>query len=105
MVYYKDGKQETKCAMTEKVVNITVPVKADILLSLKETKDEFVADLLYSTALTLFRKGKLSLGKAAELAGYDRIGFIEKLQKEKEFIFDYTEEEINEIFEDSEKLP
>lgn len=91
--------------MTEKVVNITVPVKADILLSLKETKDEFVVDLLYSTALTLFRKRKLSLGKAAELAGYDRLGFIEKLQKEKEFIFDYTEEEINEIFEDSEKLP
>ena len=90
--------------MTEKFVDISFPVKENILLSLKETKDEFIKEILFSTALALYRKRRLSLGKAAELAGYDRIGFIEKLQREKEFIFDYTDEEMDEIFEDSDKL-
>jgi len=90
--------------MTERVIDISFPVKENILLSLKETKDEFIREILFSTALSLYRKRRLSLGKAAELAGYDRIGFIEKLQREKEFIFDYTDEDMDEIFEDSERL-
>ncbi len=90
--------------MTERVIDISFPVKENILLSLKETKDEFIREILFSTALSFYRKRRLSLGKAAELAGYDRIGFIEKLQREKEFIFDYTDEDMDEIFEDSERL-
>ncbi len=90
--------------MTKRVVNISFPVKENILLSLKVTKDEFVKDAMFSTALSLYRKRRLSLGMAAELAGYDKIGFIEKLQKEREFIFDYTDEEVDEIFEDAKKL-
>ena len=54
--------------------------------------------------LFFYRKRKLSLGKAAELAGYSRIEFIEKLQIENEDVFDYNEEEIDEIFEDSKKI-
>jgi predicted HTH domain antitoxin len=61
-------------------------------------------ETLFSAALVLYRKRKLSLGKAAELAGYDKIEFIEKLQQEEEFIFDYTDEEIDEIYEDAEKI-
>ena len=59
---------------------------------------------LFFAALVLYRKRKLSLGKAAELAGYNKIEFIEKLREEEEFIFDYTDEEINEICEDAEKI-
>lgn len=90
--------------MTERVTHISFPVKENILLSLKETKDEFIKGILFSAALSLYRKERLSLGKAAELAGYDRIGFIEKLQRENEFVFDYTDEEMDEIFEDSDRL-
>lgn len=97
-------RNESEVKMTERVIDISFPVKENILLSLKETKDEFIREILFSTALSLYRKRRLSLGKAAELAGYDRIGFIEKLQREKEFIFDYTDEDMDEIFEDSERL-
>ena len=90
--------------MADKVVNISFPVKEKILLSLNETKDEFAKEILFLSALGLFRKRKLSLGKAAELAGYDKIEFIEKIKKEKEFIFDYTDEEISEIFNDVNKI-
>ena len=37
--------------------------------------------MLFNHALMLYRKNKLSLGKAAELAGYDRLSFIQKLHK------------------------
>ena len=80
--------------MSEKIIDITFPVKENILLSLKENKEDFTKEILFSSALTLYRKHKLSLGKAAELAGYNKIEFIEKLNHEKEYIFDYDTEEI-----------
>lgn len=88
-----------------RVINISFPVKEDILLSIRETKDNFTKEILFVSALFFYRKRKLSLGKAAELAGYSRIEFIEKLQRENEAVFDYNEQELDEIFEDSKKIP
>lgn len=90
--------------MSEKIVNISFPVNENILLSLKETKDEFTKEIQFLSALLLYRKRKLSLGKAAELAGYNKLEFIEKLNSESEFIFDYKENEIDEILNDAETL-
>ncbi|MBF0228372.1 MAG: UPF0175 family protein [Desulfamplus sp.] len=90
--------------MQERTINICFPIKENILLSIKETKDEFINEIMYLSALHFYRKRRLSLGKAAELAGYKKNDFIEKLQKEKEYIFDYSEEEIDEIFEDAVKI-
>lgn len=90
--------------MPEKIVNISFPVKENILLSMKETKDDFTRKLLFLSALYFYRKKQLSLGKAAELAGYAKIEFIEKLQKEGEYIFDYNEDEMDEIFNDVKKV-
>jgi predicted HTH domain antitoxin len=58
-------------------------------LSLKESKEDFAKEMLFNNALILYRKGKLSLGKAAQLAGYDRIDFIRLMQIKGEAIFDY----------------
>ena len=86
--------------MTEQIINISFPVNEGILTTLKETKDEFTQDVLFLSALLFYRKRKLSLGKAAELAGYNKIDFISKLQDEKEYIFDYSEDEIDDVFSD-----
>ena len=91
--------------IAEQVVKIDFSIKENILLSLKQTKEEFKRETLFLSALMLYRKRKLSLGKAAELAGETKIGFIERLQQEQEFIFDYTHDEIDEIFDDADKLP
>jgi predicted HTH domain antitoxin len=91
--------------MLEKTINISFPIKENILLSLKETKEQFTQDLLYLSALMLYRKKRLSLGKAAELAGYSKLDFIEKLKIENKPIFDYNEQEMDEIFADAQKLP
>ena len=53
--------------------------------------------MLFHHALMLYRKNKLSLGKAAELAGYDRLGFIQKLQVENEVVFNYETDLVNEM--------
>ena len=86
--------------MTDQIINISFPVKQGILTTLKESKDEFTKDVLFLSALLFYRKRKLSLGKAAELAGYNKLDFISKIQDEKEYIFDYSEEEIDDIFSD-----
>ena len=90
--------------MTEKLITISFPIKETILSSLDASKDDFTREVMFSTSLYLYRKRKLSLGKAAELAGYTRMDFIQKLQEDGEFIFDYTDAEIDEIFQDAQKV-
>jgi len=86
-------------------MNISFSVNDDILLSLKETTEEFTQDIRFLSALMWYRKNRLSLGKAAELAGYSKLDFIERMKLENEPIFDYSEAEIAEIFTDADKLP
>ena len=90
--------------MDKQLINISFPIKETILLSLKETKDEFTKRLLFLTAFMLYRKRKLSIGKAAELAGYNKIEFMERIKDENEFIFDYNDEEIDEIISEGSAL-
>ncbi len=91
--------------MLDKTINLSIPVKESILFSLKESTEEFSQELLYLSALMLYKRRKLSLGKAAELAGHTKIDFIVKLKTENEAIFDYTDDEIDEIFNVSKQLP
>lgn len=90
--------------MSERIINISFLMKENILLSMRETKEEFTKNILFLSALYFYRKKRLSLGKAAELAGYNKIEFIEKLQRDDEYIFNYNTEELDEIFNDSTKI-
>jgi predicted HTH domain antitoxin len=91
--------------MIEKNMNISFSVKESLLLSLKESSEEFTQNCRFLSALMLYRKNRLSLGKAAELAGYSKLDFINRLQLEKEAIFDFNEQEMADIFADVAKLP
>jgi predicted HTH domain antitoxin len=91
--------------MLNDTLNISFPVKTDILLSLKENADEFTQNFRFMSALMLYRKNRLSLGKSAELAGYTKLDFIDKLRLENEPIFDFNEQEMDDIFADVNKLP
>ncbi|MBP9884794.1 MAG: UPF0175 family protein [Leptospiraceae bacterium] len=76
---------------------LTFSVDDSILLSMKRDKDDFLKDMLFYAALSLYRKNRLSLGKAAELTGMDRLDFIDKLKQEGEIIFHYDEKYLEEI--------
>ena len=86
-------------------MNISFSVNDDILFSLKENAQEFTQNLRFLSALMWYRKNKLSLGKAAELAGYTQLDFTERMKVEQEAIFDYSEEDMAEVMADVTKLP
>jgi predicted HTH domain antitoxin len=71
-------------------MNISFSANDGIALSLRESAEEFTRDLRFMSALMWYRKNRLSLGKAAELAGYSKLDFIERMKLENEPIFDYS---------------
>jgi predicted HTH domain antitoxin len=59
----------------------TITFPEELPYSLKESKEGFMKLVLLYAAMKLFEEGKLSLGKAARLAGYSRIAFIDILSQ------------------------
>jgi predicted HTH domain antitoxin len=74
---------------------ISFEVSQDILDTLKVGSDELLQRMRLLTASDYFQENKLSLGKAAELAGMNRLDFMDILSKKNIVIFDYDESELN----------
>ncbi|KIM11766.1 MAG: hypothetical protein KU38_06245 [Sulfurovum sp. FS08-3] len=86
---------------------ITLPniqIDDSILISLKSTKEELAYKMKLYTAIALYQKRQLSLGKSAQFVGMDRLGFIELLKQDNIPIFDYSHREMSEIFDDADSL-
>lgn len=73
---------------------LELEVPEEILVSLKESSQEFSKDLLMLAAVKLYELGKLSSGRAAQLAGVSRVSFLQSLSRYNVSIFDLTEEEL-----------
>ncbi len=65
------------------MATLTIEYPDEILVSLKETKDDFSRELRIAAAVKLYELGKLSSGKAAKLAGMDKISFLKTLGRYK----------------------
>lgn len=87
------------------LTEIRLHIDDSIFLSLKEEKEQFAEEMLFHHALWLYRQHKLSLGKAAELAGYTRIEFIQQLQAAREPVFEYDSALISEMIESAQHTP
>lgn len=70
---------------------ISFQVSQDILAALKVGSLELTNTLRLLAAITYFQEKKLSLGKAAELAGINRLEFMDILAAKGIIIFDYDE--------------
>lgn len=81
------------------VLNIT----EDFLLSIKKTPEELVSEILLMAAIKMFELGKLSSGKASELAGISRREFLEKCSMYGVSVFNYSDDEIAEELSKDEK--
>ena len=75
-----------------KAIQIELP--DEIFLSLKETPEGLVREIRMAAAAKLYELGKLSSGRAAELAGVSRTSFLQALARYGVAIFDLTEEEL-----------
>lgn len=62
---------------------LTIEYPEELLVSLKETKEELASELKIAAAVKLYELGRISSGKAAKLAGMDRISFLKILGKYK----------------------
>ncbi|HBD94005.1 MAG: hypothetical protein A2015_04005 [Spirochaetes bacterium GWF1_31_7] len=56
-----------------------IDVSDSILMALNEKKDDFLVKMKIFTAVAYFKEEKLSLGKAAALAGMNKIRISSKL--------------------------
>jgi predicted HTH domain antitoxin len=72
----------------------TLRYPTDIAHAVRLTDEEFEAQVRLMAALKMFELGKLSSGKAAELAGLSRVEFLEACGRYRVSVFNYPPEEL-----------
>lgn len=78
------------------MTTITIQCPDEVLISLKEDALSFGRDLTLAAAMKFYELGRLSSGRAAELAGLSRVEFLQKAAEFKVPAWDLTEEELRE---------
>lgn len=73
-------------------LKLTYPAGFEFAVHL--TKAEMEQHIRLMAALKMFELGKISSGKAAELAGMSRVEFLETCGKYRVSIFNYSEEDL-----------
>ena len=69
--------------------SLSLPYPDDLESAVQLTPDEFAAQIKLMAALKMFELGKLSSGKAAELAGMPRVEFFEMCGRYRVPVFNY----------------
>ncbi len=82
--------------------NVSVEIPANTFAALGESPDDFVSEMRIAAAVKWYELGRLSQGKAAEVAGLTRAGFIEALSRLKVSPMQYTEKELAHELDDAE---
>ena len=75
-----------------KALAVTYPDNFELAVS--TTSAEFEAQVRLMAALKMFELGKLSSGKAAELAGMSRVEFFKMCGRYRVSIFNYSPEDL-----------
>ena len=72
----------------------TVSYLDNLAQDVRTTPAELEAEVRLMAALKMFELGKLSSGKAAELAGLSRVAFLEACGRYHVSIFNYADEDV-----------
>ena len=88
--------------MGTKTLKIQYP--DDLPNTLGTTTEEFEQEIRFLVAAKLYEMGHISSGRAAELAGLERVSFLENLNRYRISVFNYSLEELDrEIIESKDR--
>jgi len=73
---------------------LTIKFPENFELAVQTTPEELEAQIRLMAALKMFELGKISSGKAAQLAGISRVEFFEMCARYRVSIFNYSPEEL-----------
>jgi len=79
-------------------MTITIEYPETILSALHLSQEDFAAEFRMLAAVKLFELGRISSGRAAELAGIPRVVFLHRLADYGVPIIDLTREELEQDF-------
>ena len=77
-------------------LTLTIDLPDGALAVLRTTPDEFLRELRLAASVKWYETGRLSQGKAAELAGVSREAFHEALSRYEVSAFQLTADELRE---------
>jgi predicted HTH domain antitoxin len=80
---------------------IEIELPEEPLFSLKETPEHFAKEIKMLAAVKLFELGRLSSGRAAQLAGVPRVAFLMRLADYRVSPFQLTAEDLVEDAENA----
>ena len=97
------GIAQTLRLMNPETISFEVP--PDLLAALKVGSDDLKRQMRLMVAIAFFQEKKLSLGKAAQLAGLNHLSFIDALAQRAIVAFDYDESILDSELEGLGALP
>lgn len=77
------------------------PYPEDLPAALGESPEAFEKQLRFLVAARIYELGRVSSGRAAELAGVSRIEFLEELGRYRVSVFNYSLEELEQEIRDA----
>lgn len=78
-----------------------IPYPEDLPEALGETPEEFERELRFLVAAKLYELGRISSGRAAEIAGMKRVAFLSELGRHRISVINYSPEELEREIQDA----
>ena len=83
------------------MTQLTLDMPESAFAALHQAPRDFAREMRIAAAVKWYEIGRLSQGRAAEIAGLTRSGFIDALSRYKVSPFQYTAEEVAEELRDA----
>ncbi|MCI0654043.1 MAG: UPF0175 family protein [Methylococcaceae bacterium] len=83
------------------MTQLTLDMPESAFATLHKAPNEFAQEMRIAAAVKWYELGRISQGRAAEIAGLTRAGFIDALSHYKVSPFQYTAEELIEELRDA----
>ena len=83
------------------MAQLTLEIPESAFSTLHQAPNEFAQEMRVAAAVKWYEIGRVSQGRAAEIAGLTRAAFIDALSRYRVSPFQYTEEELIEELRDA----